>query len=114
MVEHIAHTVGESVWETLILPSTLTLEKVAAVLMEVEGSVGGDTKLELPPSSFISRFSSSSREEVARVWGLQFLLCNITPTWKMLGGALYHHGHLKAAQMAKAYVTPGQSIVMLL
>ena len=97
---------------------TLTLEKVAAVLMEVEGSVEEvwemTLKHRLPPSSFRSRFSSSSREEVARVCALQFLLCETTPTWKMLGGALYHHGHLKAAQMAKAYVTPGQSIVMLL
>ena len=97
---------------------TLTLEKVAAVLMEVEGSVEEVWKrtleVYLPPSSFRSRFSSSSREEVARVCALQFLLCKITPTWKMLGGALYYHGHLKAAQMAKAYVTPGQSIVMFL
>ena len=97
---------------------TLTLEKVAAVLMEVEGSIDEMWKrtLEhyLPPSNFVCRFSSSSREEVARVWALQFLLCRITPTWKKLGGALYHHGDLKATQMAKAYVIPGQSIVILI
>ena len=96
---------------------TLTLEKVAAVLMEVEGSLDEVFRTQQYahlPSSFRFHFSLSGREDVAHVWALQFLLCKATPTWKMLGSALNNCGHIKAAQLAKAYVTPGKSVLVFL
>ena len=96
--------------------STLSVENVAAVLMQIEGdlssvldkqrkSIGGC------PPSVCSRISSLSGEEKIRAAASLYITSYGCPSWKLLSLLLYEVGEMKATESAMTNFSKGQGTV---
>ena len=95
--------------------STLSVENVAAVLMQIEGdvssvlkkqefSIGGYSPL------VCSRISSLSGKKIRAAASL-YITSHGCPSWKLLSLLLYEVGEMKAAESAMTNFSKGQGTV---
>ena len=91
--------------------STLSVENVAAVLMQIEGDVSSVLKKQThsigrcPPSVY-SHISSLSGEEKIRAAASLYITSHGCP-WKLLSLMLYEVGEMKAAESAMTNFSKG-------
>ena len=93
--------------------STLSVENVAAVLMQIEGDVSSvlnKQKYSIGgcPRSVCSRISSLSGEEKIRAVASLYITSHGCPSWKLLSLLLYEVGEMKAAESAMTNFSKGQ------
>ena len=96
--------------------STLSVENVAAVLMQIEGDVSSVLKNQYLsiggcPRSVFSRISSLSGEEKIRAAASLYITSHGCPSWKLLSLLLYEVGEMKAAESAMTNFSKGQGTV---
>ena len=93
--------------------STLSVENVAAVLMQIaEGDVSSVLKEQKDsfggcPPSVHSRISSLSGEEKIRAAASLYITSHGCPSWKLLSLLLYEVGEIKAAESAMTNFSKG-------
>ena len=96
--------------------STLSVENVAAVLMQIEGDVSSvlekqEFSIGGCPLSVCSRISSLSGEEKIRAAASLYITSHGCPSWKLLSLLLYEVGEMKAAESAMTNFSKGQGTV---
>ena len=96
--------------------STLSVENVAAVLMQIEGDVSSvlrkqDLSIGGCPPSVYSRISSLSGEEKIRAAASLYITSHGCPSWKLLSLMLYEVREIKAAECAMTNFSKGQGTV---
>ena len=96
--------------------STLSVENVAAVLMQIEGDVSSVLKEQEDsfggcPPSVHSRISSLSGEEKIRAAASLYITSHGCPSWKLLSLLLYEVGEMKAAESVMTNFSKGQGTV---
>ena len=95
--------------------STLTVENVAAVLMQIEGDVSSvleqDDSIGCCPLSLYYRISSLSGEEKIRAAASFYITSHGCPSWKLLSLLLYEVGEMDAAECAMTNFSKGQGTV---
>ena len=96
--------------------STLSVENVAAELMQIEGDVSLVLKKQKHsigrcPRSVYSRISSLSGEEKIRAAASLYITSHGCPSWKLLSLLLYKVGEMKAAESAMTNFSKGQGTV---
>ena len=93
--------------------STLSVENVAAVLMQIaEGDVSSVLKEQKDsfggcPPSVHSHISSLSGEEKIRAAASLYITSHGCPSWKLLSLLLYEVGEIKAAESAMTNFSKG-------
>ena len=96
--------------------STLSVENVTAVLMQIEGDVSSVLKKQVDsiggcPWSVHFHISSLSGEEKIRVAASLYITSHGCPSWKLLSLMLYEVGEMKAAESAMTNFSKGQGTV---
>ena len=97
--------------------STLSVENVAAVLMQIEGDVSSVLDMQKfsiggCPQSVYSRISSLSGEEKIRAAASLYITSHGCPSWKLLSLMLYEVGEMKAAECAMTNFSKGQGSIL--
>ena len=92
--------------------STLTVENIAAVLMQIEGDVSSVLKEQKDsfggcPPSVHSRITSLSGEEKIRAAASLYITSHGCPSWKLLSLMLYEVREIKAAESAMTNFSKG-------
>ena len=98
------------------IESTLSVENVAAVLMQIEGDVSSVLDKQTYyiggcPQSVYSLISSLSGEEKIRAAASLYITSHGCPSWKLLSLMLYEVGQMKAAESAMTNFSKGQGTV---
>ena len=96
--------------------STLSVENVAAVLMQIEGDVSSVLKRQEYsiggcPEHVYSCISSLSGEEKIRAAASLYITSHGCPSWKLLSLLLYEVGEMNAAESAMTNFSKGQGTV---
>ena len=96
--------------------STLSVENVAAVLMQIEGDVSSVLKKQEYSiggclEHVCSRISSLSGEEKIQAAASLYITSHGCPSWKLLSLLLYEVGEMKAAESAMTNFSKGQGTV---
>ena len=96
--------------------STLSVENVTAVLMQIEGNVSSvlekqEDSIGGCPEYVYSRISSLSGEEKIRAAASLYITSHGCPSWKLLSILLYEVGEMKAAESAMTNFSKGQVTV---
>ena len=96
--------------------STLSVENVAAVLMQIEGDVSSVLDKQTHsiggcPWFVFSCISSLSGEEKIQAAASFYITSHGCPSWKLLSLLLYEVGEMKAAESAMTNFSKGQGTV---
>ena len=96
--------------------STLSVENVAAVLMQIEGDVSSvlyklKNSIGGSPLFISSRILCLSGKEKIRAAASLYITSHGCPSWKLLSLLLYEVGEMKAAESAMTNFSKGQGTV---
>ena len=96
--------------------STLSVENVAAVLVQIEGDVSSvlyklKNSIGGSPSFISSRISCLSEEEKIRTAASLYITSHGCPSWELLSQVLYEVGEMKATESAMTNFSKGQGTV---